>query len=159
MPVLSGSSRGFTLGESLFVLLILSLTLAAAYPNLRHWQVRLQEKAEARALLAAFQQARAEAARRNCSVLLDFREADTLQGGGYRILAQEADGSLRELQALTPFSALRLERARFGTSSRGGFNQRGLPSNGSGSVDLRSRCGQASYRLTLSLYGSVRLEV
>lgn len=158
MPVLSGRPRGFTLGESLFVLLILSLVLATAYPSLRHWHVRLQEKAEARALLAAFQQARAEAARRNGNVLLEFREADARQGGGYRVLAQEPDGSLREVQAFTPFTALTLERARFGTGNRGGFNHRGLPSNGSGAVDLRGRRGLTSYRLTLSLYGGLRLQ-
>ncbi|WP_305045984.1 GspH/FimT family pseudopilin [Geoalkalibacter sp.] len=158
MPVLRGRPRGFTLGESLFVLLILSLTLAAAYPSLRQWQVRLEEKAEARALLGAFQQARAEAARRNCIVLLEFREADARQGGGYRILAQEPGGDLREVRAFIPFAALSLDRARFGTGNRAGFNQRGLPSNGSGAVELRSRRGAATYRLTLSLYGGLRLQ-
>ncbi|SDM93820.1 prepilin-type N-terminal cleavage/methylation domain-containing protein [Geoalkalibacter ferrihydriticus] len=161
MPMLSGHSRGFTLWESLIVLLILSVIAALSFPNLRHWQIRMQENAEARALLAAFQQARSEAARSNGRAFLEFTPAEEPPAqtrGGYRILATDSAGQLREIQAFTPLRALHLEGVGFAQgSARAGFDFRGMPTHGSGTLSLRSPHNGSVHRLTMTLYGAVRL--
>ncbi|MDO3377780.1 GspH/FimT family pseudopilin [Geoalkalibacter halelectricus] len=161
MPAFSRQSRGFTLWEALSVLLILSLVAALALPQLRPWQIRLQENAEARALLAAFQQARSEAARGNGRAYLEFTLADhspAAPRGGYRILAERPGDHSHELQGFTPFKALRLEQVSFSQgAAQGGFDFRGLPSHGAGSLVLRSPHDGSTHRLSLTLYGAARL--
>lgn len=153
------NSRGMTLWEALIVLLILSLVAASAAPGLRRHYLRLQENAEARALLAAFQQARSNAVRHNHKVFLEFSEACSETPGGYRVFAEDLLGNRFELRPFEQFSALRLEKARFGTAATiGGFDHRGLPSNGSGSLLLNGLRAGSQYEITQTLYGGVRLK-
>ena len=159
MPISAEGSRGLTLWEALIVLLIVSVLAASAAPGLRRQYLRLQENAEARALLAAFQQARSNAVRHNRHVFLEFNEACSETPGGYRVFAEDRLGNRFELRPFEPFSALRLEKARFGTAATiGGFDHRGLHSNGSGSLQLNGLRAGSQFEITQTLYGGVRLK-
>ncbi len=154
MAAHSHRARGFTLIEALLVLLIFSVSAAVAFPTLRDWQVRFSEKAELRTLINTFHQARGEAARRNCDVVLQFRNAAGNDQGGFRLVAETTGGEV-EIRPFTSFETLRLTDCSF-ADNRGGFDFRGIPAN-NGTLQLKNVRG-ATYDLTISATGRIKLD-
>jgi Tfp pilus assembly protein FimT len=152
------SQVGITLLETLIVLALIFTLCSLTGPALGRWQARFQEKTEIRALVEAFQQARSEAARRNCDVLLALTLADEHSGGGFQILAQDSDGRSEPIRNLRPLKALALVGTTFSGAPHSGFNHRGLPLGLGGSIQLEGRRTQRSYRISQNAGGRVRVQ-
>ncbi len=150
-------SRGFTLLEALIVLFLISVSTAISYPGAKSWLIRFQESSELRSIIAAFQQARAEAARRNGNVVLAFTDgtADAPgQRGSYRMFAAPRTADPIALSEARDFDALLLRTNR----DHLGFNFQGLPANGTtGTMTLLGHRG-VEYKITMSRCGRVALK-
>jgi len=158
MHALLRSQVGITLLETLIVLALIFTLCSLTAPALGRWQARFQEKTEIRTLVEAFQRARSEAARRNCDVLLALTLADEHSGGGFQILARDAEGRSVPIHDLHRLKALSLVGATFSGAPHAGFNHRGLPLGLGGSIRLEGRRSQRSYRISQNAGGRVRVQ-
>ncbi len=158
MHALLRSQVGITLLETLIVLALIFTLCSLTAPALGRWQARFQEKTEIRTLVEAFQRARSEAARRNCDVLLVMTLADEHSGGSFQILARDSDGGSEPIHDLRRLKALSLIRATFSGAPHAGFNHRGLPLGLGGSLHLKGRHTQRSYRISQNAGGRVRVQ-
>ncbi|MDY6849157.1 MAG: GspH/FimT family pseudopilin [Geoalkalibacter sp.] len=152
------SQVGITLLETLTVLALICTLCSLTGPALGRWRARFQEKTEIRSLVEAFQQARSEAARRNCDVLLTWTLADEHSGGGFQILARNSEGRTEPIHDPRSLKTLSLVRATFSGAAHAGFNHRGLPLGLGGSIHLKGRHTRSSYRISQNAGGRVRVQ-
>jgi type IV fimbrial biogenesis protein FimT len=157
------TATGFTLLETMIVLAIVAILVAAAVPNVLAWLSNYRLKAAASDLYANMQKAKSEALKRNCDVGITFSTvAFPAQGGGYMVFLDngagtDAGNAVQDVGETTLLTVAMppgctLEQASFnGTST--GYNSRGFPlGNRVGSAILRNN-KSLWYRMSLSNSG------
>lgn len=162
------TETGFTLLETMIVLLIVSILVAVAIPNVLSWLSNYRLKAAARDLYSNMQKAKSEALKRNCDVGIVFSTVTfPAQGGGYTVFldngagiaagnATQDAGEEMLLKVAMP-SDCTLYEASFGGTPATGYNSRGFPlGNRTGSAKLRNN-NSVWYWMALSNSGYPKL--
>lgn len=167
-------NNGFTLIETMVVILIFSL-LAFAAPNLGQIMDNNRLKGTVRDLYSNMQKAKLEAISRNENVVVNFISAPyTPQGGAgtYTIFVDNGEGPLvggiaenfiqdgnepTLINGTMPINITLISASFTGGTSIAGYNSRGLPANSRiGNVQIRNAIRW--YRLSLSIAGNLRME-
>lgn len=157
--------RGFTLIEVIVVVAIIGILTAIAAPGVMSTISRYRLRGVARELVIDFKQAKIEAVKHNRDVLLEFT-LETLGnpnvGGSYQSCVDNnnngsCDGGEVYKVVNVPREA-RLVGTTFAGPDVAGYNSRGFPNNGLGTVTLSSTDGTRLFAISMSIAGGVRLQ-
>lgn len=159
-------AKGFTLVELMAAISILGIIAVMATPPFLQWNTNRRLMKQARNLFSHMQQAKLEAIRNNCDVVLSFNLP-----GNYLIFRDDSGGIGNQIQdageltvATVPMDldvVMQIPAGLFGGTTICGFTSRGLPILGrTGNVVLR-RNGLSDrwYRVVLGPSGQVTLQI
>lgn len=157
--------RGFTLIEVLIVVAIIGVLIAISAPGMVSTISRYKIRGVARELVIDFKKAKIEAVKYNRDVLLEFTletVGNPNAGGSYQICVDNnnngsCDGG-EVYKVVNMPKEVRLVVTTFAGPDVAGYNSRGLPNNGLGTVTLRSTDGTRQFAISMSIAGGVRLQ-
>jgi len=154
---------GFTAVELMVVIAVFSVLVAVSLPLILSSLPKYRQRAAARELVIDFKRAKAEAAKRNRHVLIQFTAAGGAGAGGGYVLCVDHNANHtcdpdEEFARVAMPRGIRLTGATFSNSNTCGYDPRGMPwRNRWGRVDVVIPGESKFYRINLSRNGAVRM--
>lgn len=157
-------NSGFTLIELMIAIAIIGIMTAIAVPAVMNWLPNYRLKAAARDLYSNMQKAKIEAVKSNKDALISFVAGTYVPAGrigSYQVFVDDSpvngafDAGEQVLAQINMPKNVSLYFNNF-SGNTAGFNSRGLPCSGLGSVQLKNN-NSRYYKISLSSAGNIKI--
>jgi len=158
VPGKTQRSSGFTIVEVVIVVAVLGALMLIAFPALSKWVPNYQLKAAAQELYGNLQKAKIQAIKMNRDVTFSFTESADCSGAtGYTFTANTTPP--QTVASVTMKSGDVCIKDSTFANGTSGFDSRGLPTGGIGSVILtHSKIPSRIHTISQSMSGSIRIQ-